>query len=198
MSSSQARPQTSQDDFALAYIQNQGRVYAYIATLVPNRSDAEDILQRTSLVLWQKWDQYDARSGFLAWARGIALNEVRNFLRRSERKNVSLSDAMVCSLAECIAEEDESGRVEALEHCLSGLQVRQRELLERCYLESVGAQAVAEAMGISVDAIYMRLHRIRRALMRCIEGAVLQGQVPIASDGTDGMNHGGMSTGGVQ
>ena len=168
-------PTMTQDDFALEYIQNQGRVYAYIAMLVPNRSDAEDILQRTSLVMWQKWDQFDAQYGFLPWARGIALNEVRNFLRRSERKNVHLSDAVISMLADQVEHEPDSDRVAALEHCLGSLNGRQRELLEKCYLESAGAKVVAETMGISADAIYMRLHRIRRSLVQCIENQIAKG-----------------------
>ena len=165
----------SQNIFALEYIQNQGRVYAYIAMLIPNRSDAEDILQRTSLVMWQKWDQFDPRYGFLPWARGIALNEVRNFLRRSERKNVHLSDAVISMLADHVEVEPDTDRVAALEHCLRSLESRQRELLEKCYLESAGAKLVAETMGISTDAIYMRLHRIRRALVKCIERQIAGG-----------------------
>ncbi|QEF98917.1 RNA polymerase sigma factor CarQ [Stieleria maiorica] len=182
MADDQSTP-LSKDDFALLYLQNQGRVYAYIATLVPNRSDAEDILQRTSLVMWQKWDRFDSRYGFVPWARGIALNEVRNFLRRSERKNVHLSDTVISMLAEQVEEEPDVDRVEALEHCLEVLEDRQRDLLEKCYLESVGARSVAETLGISADAIYMRLHRIRRSLIQCIEG-----QVSIKPAGSGGTN----------
>ena len=180
MSGDEPTPLPSKDDFALAYIQNQGRVYGYIATLVPNRSDAEDILQRTSLVMWQKWDQFDSRYGFLPWARGIALNEIRNLLRRSERKNVHLSDTVIAMLAEQVEDEPELDRVEALEHCLGGLKDQQRELLEKCYLESAGAKTAADSLGISIDAIYMRLHRIRRALVQCVEGQLARG---LASQG---------------
>lgn len=75
-------PSTPQDDFARLFIENQGRLYGYIATLLPNRDDAEEVLQRTSMVLWQKWENYETDRGFLPWARGIALNEVRNLLRQ--------------------------------------------------------------------------------------------------------------------
>ena len=158
-----------QDEFARHFIQNQSRVYAYIATLLPNRSDAEEILQRTSLVMWQKWDQFDATRGFLPWARGIALNEIRNFMRRSERKNVHLSDAVLGLLATEIEQQGQNDRMSELHHCLQQLEVRQRQLVEQCYLESLGVKRVAESLGSSVDAIYMRLHRIRRSLLQCIE-----------------------------
>ncbi|KAA5538699.1 sigma-70 family RNA polymerase sigma factor [Roseiconus nitratireducens] len=158
----------SQSEFAMLYIQNQGRVYGYIATLIPNRSDAEDILQRTSMVMWQKWDQYDPDRGFVSWARGIALNEIRNFLRRSERKNVHLSEAVVDMLAEQIETSTDPIRAEAFEQCFSKLERKQRSLLEQCYLESMGVKVVADALGTTRDAIYMRLHRIRKSLINCM------------------------------
>jgi RNA polymerase sigma-70 factor (ECF subfamily) len=158
-----------QDDFALHFIQNQRRVYAYIATLLPNRADAEEMLQRTSLVMWQKWEQFDPKYGFVPWARGIALNEIRNFLRRSERKNVHLSDSLVSVLEAEVESAPDEDRLSALNHCLNELEHRQRELLEECYLETIGAKEVARSRGVSVDAIYMRLHRIRRTVMQCIE-----------------------------
>jgi len=158
-----------QDEFARLFIQNQGRVYGYIATLLPNRSDAEEILQRTSLVMWQKWDQFDPKYGFVPWARGIALNEIRNFLRRSERKNVHLSDSLVSVLASDVEKEPADDRLTALQGCLGKLEDQQKVLLEQCYLESLGAKEIAGTLGVSVDAIYMRIHRIRRVLEQCIE-----------------------------
>lgn len=158
-----------QDEFALRFIENQGRVYGYIATLLPNRVDAEDVLQRTSLIMWQKWGQYEPARGFLPWARGIALNEVRNFLRRSDRKNVYLSETMIEVLAEDLEGEELEPRSEALSYCMERLKLAQRNLLEQCYLGTSGIDAVAISIGSTPAAVYMRLHRIRKALIECIE-----------------------------
>lgn len=157
-----------QHDFAQHFICSQGRLYSYIATLLPNRDDAEDVLQRTSLILWQKWDQFDSSRPFLPWARGVALNEIRNFLRRSDRKNVHLSEPMIEILAVEFDDEQSRDRSDALVACLDSLDIRQRHLLEQCYLGSSGVKAVAASMSSSVDAIYMRLHRIRKFLVECI------------------------------
>ena len=42
--------------FLRLFLQNQRRLYAYILTLLPNRADADDVLQETSLVMWDKFD----------------------------------------------------------------------------------------------------------------------------------------------
>ena len=160
--------QSPQDEFAQQFIVNQGKLYGYIATLLPHRDDAEDVLQRTSLILWQKWEQFDSSQGFLPWARGIALNEIRNLLRRSERRNVHLSEPIISMLADELDEDPNEDRVEALTVCLDRLEDKQRNLLERCYLGSNGVKSVAASMNSSAASIYMRLHRMRRILVECI------------------------------
>jgi len=166
---------SSQDEFAKQFIENQGRLYAYIATLLPNRDDAEDVLQRTSLVLWRKWEQFDPERGFLPWARGVAVNEIRNLLRRSERRNVHLSEPILEMLVTDLEERYDDRRTVALSKCVEGLQVKQKELLERCYLGSTGIQSIAKSLGTSAPALYMRLHRIRKKLVECINREVSSG-----------------------
>lgn len=157
-----------QDEFAKQFIENQGRLYAYIATLLPNRDDAEEVLQRTSLILWRKWEQFDTSKAFLPWARGIAVNEVRNLLRRSERRNVHLSEPILEMLVTEIDQRQDEGRTAALSTCVERLQHKQKDLLEQCYLGSGGIQSVAQSLGLSPAAVYMRLHRIRKSLADCI------------------------------
>lgn len=157
-----------QQAFAQAYIEYQGRLYGYITTLLPNRDDAEDVLQRTSLILWQKWEQFDEGRGFLPWARGIALNEVRNFLRRHERRNVHLSEPVVEMLAAELEDDRGEERFAALSECLGKLKNPQRELVEQCYLGSDGVGAVASSLNTTRAAVYMRLHRVRKLLVECV------------------------------
>ncbi|MEN1680843.1 MAG: sigma-70 family RNA polymerase sigma factor [Planctomycetota bacterium] len=161
-------PADAKDDFAREFIANQGRLYGYIATLLPHRDDAEDVLQRTSMILWQKWDQFDPSRGFLPWARGVALNEVRNLLRRSDRRNVHLSEPVIELLASEVESHEIEDRRTALGACLEKLERSQRELVEQCYLGASGIKAVAAAMGSTPAALYMRLHRIRQSLAECI------------------------------
>ena len=165
-------PENPQDEFAKHFIENQGRLYAYIATLLPNRDDAEEVLQRTSLILWRKWDQFDTARGFLPWARGIAVNEVRNLLRRSERRNVHLSEPILELLVVELDQKTDEGRTAALSSCIERLQTKQRDLLEQCYLGPTGIQAVAHTLGLRPEALYMRLHRIRKSLAECINREV--------------------------
>ena len=52
--------------------QHQRRIFSYIYTLVPDRYDAEDLLQETSLVICEKFDEFKPGTDFVAWACQIA------------------------------------------------------------------------------------------------------------------------------
>lgn len=157
--------------FVERYVRDQNRVYRYILTLVPNRTEAEELFQQTSLTLWQLWREYDAARPFVPWACAIAHNHIRNFFRTYKGdRNIHLSDKVMDQVAAVrLASEDElEDRRAALTHCISKLDEAQRRLLERCYEASEPIAHVAEQSGMSANALYKLLGRIRRALHECI------------------------------
>ena len=72
-------------------------------------------------------------------------------------------------LADELEDKQFEDRSAALDHCLGKLKQPQRDLLEQCYLGPTGVEAVAISMGATASAVYMRLHRIRRILVDCID-----------------------------
>src|SRR5436190_24162203 len=89
------------DRFVERFVRCQDRLYAYVATLLPNRADAEEVFQQTSLVLWRKWQEYDLGRDFLPWACGIAHHEVRNFLRKhKDRGRVYLGEDVLAEVGQ--------------------------------------------------------------------------------------------------
>ena len=59
-------------EFLDLYSACQRSLYVYIVTLIGNPIDAHDVLQDMSLVLWQKFDQFELGTNFWAWAREVA------------------------------------------------------------------------------------------------------------------------------
>jgi len=162
-----------QEQFAKAFVQHQGQVYGHIATLLPNRHDAEDVFQQTSLILWQKWEQFDSSREFLPWACGIAHNEVRNFLRTRGRNRVMLSEKLMGELADVRLDSQPllDQRRDFLIECIKKLEFLARELLERCYAGRESMKVIARQFHTTPNALYLRLRRIRRDLMDCMEKA---------------------------
>lgn len=159
------------EQFAKAFVQQQGRIYGCIVTMLPNRHDAEDVFQQTSLILWQKWEQFDQKQDFVAWACGIARNEVRNFLRTRGRERVAFSDKLMNELADVRLEVQPllEKRRNLLVACMKKLDFLARELLERCYQNKEPMKIIARQLRTTTNGLYLRLRRIRRELLDCIE-----------------------------
>jgi RNA polymerase sigma-70 factor (ECF subfamily) len=159
------------DQFVERFVRSQDRIFAYVALVLPNRTDAEEVFQQTSLVLWKKWQQYDPQRDFVAWACGIAHHEVRNFLRKHrDRGRVFLSEDVLEEVAQVRLDAVDvlEARRQALQHCLDQVEPSSRELLERCYAGTDTIKTIAEGLGQRPNALYMTLKRLRRVLFDCI------------------------------
>lgn len=164
-------PSQQHDQFVERFVRSQDRIYAYVAMLLPNRADAEEVFQQTSLILWKKWQQFDPGRDFVRWACGIAHLEVQNFLRKHRDKGrVYLSEDVLAQVAEVRLEASDmlEQRRRALRHCLDQLRQENRRLLERCYAGKDTIKTIAEDLGQRPNAVYMTLKRLRRTLFDCI------------------------------
>ena len=170
--------QQKHNQFAALFLRDQNRVFRYILTLVQNHADAEELFQQTGLTLWQRWQDYDVDRDFTRWACGIAHNHVRNFLRsaptRHNKARVFLSEDVLEQVADTALSSREllDDRRRALTDCLSELPPPQRDLLDRCYAGEKKLNAIALDQGVTDNALYKTLRRLRRALYDCINQKV--------------------------
>ena len=74
-----------QQRFLSLFLRSEKEVFRYVAALVPNMVDAEDIVQQTALSLWEKFDAYDPAQPFTPWACRFALNKARQWVERRQR-----------------------------------------------------------------------------------------------------------------
>lgn len=63
-------------EFLQLLTSHQSRIYAYILSLVFDRTQADDLLQETNAVLWRKAEEFETGTNFVAWAFQIAYYEV--------------------------------------------------------------------------------------------------------------------------
>ena len=164
-------PARQDDRFVELLSRNQHRIYGFIYALLPNYTDAEEILHQTTVVLWRKWEQLTDDDDFLPWACGIARNEIRNYLRLHERRNEYLSDELLESLVTNVERMQPLliDRTEALVHCVEELDPADRDLLSECYSGETPIRSVADRHEIAPNALYKKLARLRRILFICIE-----------------------------
>src|SRR5258706_7741077 len=158
--------------FAERFVRNENRVYRYIFSLVPRRSEAEELFQETSLTLWKTWERYSPEVDFVAWSGGIGHNLVRNHLRKRKSQPRLLADEQVLDqLAERRPLEDKilEERRSVLRGCLQRLPEDQRRLVEEVYSGDRSMKDIARKSSQSPNPIYKLLRRIRAVLFDCAE-----------------------------
>ncbi len=171
----------AQQRFLSLFLRSEREIYRYVAALVPNVLDAEDIVQQTAISLWEKFDAYDPAQPFTPWACRFALNKVRQWIERRQRWQALLEGG----LAEELAQRREELRPELeirlrhLEGCLKKLPEDQRSLVEGHYYRRDPIETLAGASNRSVAATYKALQRVRQTLQGCMESAAQpEGGVP--------------------
>ena len=143
---------------------------SFILSLVANWTDAEDLLQQTSVVMWQKFEEFNPDTSFVAWGMQIARYHTMNHVRKRARSRQVLSTEIVEKMADegpGEAERLEAERV-ALRSCLQKLDTDSRGLLSRCYDAGGTIKQAAEQLRRTPNSIYKGLNRIRESLLRCI------------------------------
>jgi RNA polymerase sigma-70 factor, ECF subfamily len=134
--------QSVKTDFAELLRQNQTRLFGYIHSLVRDLNDADDLFHQTTMILWRKFNEFDRRRSFCAWACGIARLETASFLRSRGRQRLYFSDDLTLLLIEAheeMTDEESQDRREALARCAEKLRDRDRELLAECYDQCAAA-----------------------------------------------------------
>src|SRR3954447_5971334 len=149
---------------------HQRQVFSYIYVLVHNRSDAEDLLQETSLVICEKFNEFKPGTDFVAWACQIAYWRVRDSRQKFARAKGVFDQDLVDVVAETAgamaAELDE--RHEALGNCLQRLHPRDRQLLIARYEPGGTVEEAAQRSGRTVTTAYKALARLRKLLLDCV------------------------------
>jgi RNA polymerase sigma-70 factor (ECF subfamily) len=150
---------------------HQRRLVGYVRALVPNRTDAEEVLQEVNLYVCQHEDEFQAGTNFAAWVLKVAHFCVLKWRDRRVRERIVFDDALIERLAVAAKsfETQEDRRQSALDACLEKLEPLDRKLVTEFYGE-LGAtpQSLADQIGRSVNGLYVSVYRLRIRLFDCI------------------------------
>ena len=122
---------------------------------------AEDVLSETLLVCWRRFAELPAEP--LPWAYGVARNCLANAERAGRRQHRLLA-RMATLEPPAVAIPPEPEPDDRVARALSGLRVDDAELLRLWAWEDLGPAEIAVVLGVSANAVSIRLHRARRRL----------------------------------
>jgi RNA polymerase sigma-70 factor (ECF subfamily) len=162
-----------QDAFeALVRMYNQ-KVFALAYGFVRDRAAADDLTQEILLKVYQALPSFRVESEFGTWLYRIAVNHVKDFLRKSSRrKTVSLEDVGDGPLAVAdeadarILEREDEDRRAAVYRVLETLPPKYRLILTLRDVEGLPYEEVARILDVAPGTVDSRLHRARKMLRK--------------------------------
>lgn len=157
--------------FVRLFAQHEHQVYAYIVSAMANWADADEVMQETSVALWEMFDDFQEGTNFCSWACRIAYFRILRFREKRKRDRHEFDQPFVEAVAATALDEAESFelRRKALGDCVNRLKERDRDLLQVCYADGGTIRRAAERLERPAKGVYKALARIRQTLFDCVQ-----------------------------
>ncbi|MCK5000911.1 MAG: sigma-70 family RNA polymerase sigma factor [Anaerohalosphaera sp.] len=143
-------------EFLALLMRQQRRIYGFIASLVINAADADDIMQDTVSLMWDKFDSFEPDTNFAAWGIQIARYKILKHRRDKAKENCQFTDEAFIQIMERTPSvvNGMSDRITALQSCLDKLPDRDRNIVEMRYEQDISPKDIASSIGKAVDTVY--------------------------------------------
>ena len=160
------------ETFAALYERTFPRVYAYVASLLRDRSTTEDVTAQAFERAYRKRSSYRAKRGSIeAWLFGIARNAALDELRRGKRR-ATLEHEPEDASAPSVEEHAElTLRREVVRTAMSVLDSRERDLIALKFSGGLSNAEIARVLGMSETNAGTRLHRTLTKLRKACDEA---------------------------
>lgn len=162
-------------EFESWYVEYQSTVYRYVRFRVATREVAEDVTSVVFMKALRAFGRYDpSRASPKTWLLRIARNAVTDHLRSLKRKgslHVSL-DRIPDLVADIPSHEERVIKQERIQRLLNGarsLRKADQEVLSLRYGAGLDNAEIADHLGISNNAVAVRIHRALKRLKASVE-----------------------------
>ncbi len=151
----------------------QGPVYNLCYRMLGNAVEAEDATQETFLRVYTKLNTYSQDHKLSSWVLSIASHYCIDRLRRRRGETLSLDEEPVATILPAHEAGPEESALtaetrEAVQAAVNRLDPAYRVPLILRYWHDLSYAEIADAMGLTVQAVKSRLHRAR---LQMIEAA---------------------------
>jgi RNA polymerase sigma-70 factor (ECF subfamily) len=164
------RGHQNQERFLKLLMLNDKGIYIYILSIIRNASDADDIMQETTAVMWRKFSNFTVGMDFTAWGMTIARYQMLSYFKKQKNSKVRYSENLTRSIEQEVKEaipgmED---RLDALKNCVKKLDDSQRNLLKMRYEEGITIKNIGAYISKSTSTAFYSLSIIHKLLFQCV------------------------------
>lgn len=158
------------DAFETLFRQHQRAVYGWILRIVRDQSTAEELTVETFWRIYRAHARFEPSRGFEGWARRIATHAALDWMRAERTESDLTSELLIDPAAPEIADPAVSAEIRQKTALAFGrLPPKLRIAAVLAVVEEQPQKDVAEALGISVAAVKLRVFRALRLLRKDLE-----------------------------
>ena len=153
----------SEAEFLSLIKENQGIIYKLAGLYATDAEEKKDFCQEIICQAWKGWPSFKGESKFSTWLYRISLNTILTQKRR--KKIIDYRDDLepVASSVEQNTVQQENAK--RLRHAIRELAETDRALIS-LHLDGYENGEIAEIIGISVNNVGVKLHRIKNQLAK--------------------------------
>lgn len=154
------------------FISHYGVVVALAFRFSPRSDLVKDIVQQVYLELFNEEKTFPNETELKLHIRKLTRRVAQRYWNEHYRKQGAVQLELARHLAVILEANDASHDVEfetvALRQCLSKLPGKSRTVIEDYYFNDCSVPLIAGRIGMSVDAVYKAIARVREKLGECI------------------------------
>ncbi|KLD78506.1 sigma-70 family RNA polymerase sigma factor [Xanthomonas hyacinthi] len=160
--------------FERLYRTTSPRLFGVCLRIVPQRGEAEDVLQEVFTSVWRKAAQFDPqRARGLTWLTMIARNKAIDHLRARApaRQSVALDDVgeLHDDGRDPLAETEWRVAGRRLDVCMGELEPPRGELIRTAFFEGITYEELAKRSGTPLGTVKSWIRRGLAKLKACLE-----------------------------
>ena len=142
------------------------RVRGLVYRLLGWSDDVEDVVQDVFVRVLQKLHQFHGKAQFSTWLTAITVNTCRSHQRRRlvRLRNLPRLLERFQGIREANNSRESPENLEEVRHAVRKLSAKYREPIVLRYFEELSIEETSRILGISANAVEMRLSRARRQL----------------------------------
>lgn len=160
--------------FEALYRATSGKLLGVCLRVLPDRAEAEDVLQEVYASVWRKAVQFDAgRASAITWlamvARNKAIDRARTLPTPQRMAPIELADDIVDHAATPLQQAEAANDQSRLEICMQRLEARRRALIRTAFFDGATYEELAARIGSPLGSVKSWIRRGLSQLRACLE-----------------------------
>ena len=146
-----------------------------IGLMVPNTTDADDLLQEVLLKIWRHLSTFRSESTFRTWMTRVAINEAFQLYRRQQIRPICQAlgefDTIASPHESPLQTLTRAETAQVIRKAIVALPAKYSQVLILRDLEELSERKTAQCLQSSIPAVKTRLFRARRMLLAALRRA---------------------------